>query len=266
MRPGNANIDAQAAPWRATAAYLYVLRLDPPALAWEYLRRDPAYRAGWRRRARLGLADPRPWGLRQLEDPDRDARRAHPVWEDDLASLLHLRTAGRDDGMAEAGLDLWHMPGEKHLIALPAGFALQARSNTQVLRARLAPGVLDGRPVVCTLPLDARLPARAALLVAQAAHLAPHRASAIGRHAATLRVPLAALHHLHALQALDGVRAGASQRAIAEVLYGPDRVRAQWHTDSALRAQLRHSLARGLALMRGGYRELAGLRLASSRT
>ena len=33
--------------WTAGAAYLYILHLDPPALAWEYLRRNPAYREQW---------------------------------------------------------------------------------------------------------------------------------------------------------------------------------------------------------------------------
>ncbi len=36
--------DLSAEPWYATAAYLYVLHLDDPALAWEYLRRHPDYR------------------------------------------------------------------------------------------------------------------------------------------------------------------------------------------------------------------------------
>ena len=34
--------------WRASAAYLYVLHLDPAQFAWEYLRRNPSYRRDWR--------------------------------------------------------------------------------------------------------------------------------------------------------------------------------------------------------------------------
>jgi len=34
-------------PWRASAGYLYILRLQPRELAWEYLRRNPDYRLGW---------------------------------------------------------------------------------------------------------------------------------------------------------------------------------------------------------------------------
>jgi hypothetical protein len=51
-------------PWTASAAYLYVLHLDSPSLAWEYLRRNPAYREQWRQ---CGGPDSversEPWGL-----------------------------------------------------------------------------------------------------------------------------------------------------------------------------------------------------------
>jgi hypothetical protein len=99
------------------------------------------------------------------------------------------------------------------------------------------------------------------VLAEHAAHFAPRRAVTQRGTARGQAHPvmLASLHHLHTLQALDGARAGASQRRIAEVLYGVERVLQQWHTDSALRAQVRHSLARGAALMHGGYRRLAGL-------
>ena len=257
--------ETHAAPWQATAAYLYLLWLDAVSLAWEYLRRDPAYRACWCRFGRGDAADAaRPWGLQRLEDPLLDARRAHPLWDNRLPALLHVHAA---DGLAEeaagATLDLWHMPGEKRLAALPAGFVLLVRDGPDCLRLRLGPGVLEGRPALCAVPLDARLRAQAAVLAAHAAGLAPGcRAHAARRAAqgAVRAVSPTSMSHLRALQALDGALAGASQRRIAEVLYGRERVRGQWHADSALRAQLRHSLARGMALMRGGYRELAGLR------
>lgn len=47
--------------WYPTAAYLYTLHLDGPALAWEYLRRNPDYRLDWlRRRGRPDAAQR--WG------------------------------------------------------------------------------------------------------------------------------------------------------------------------------------------------------------
>ena len=70
--------DRSAEPWYATAAYLYVLHLDGPALAWEYLRRHPDYRHDWLRHRRQPDAAGH-WGLRLLEDPALDARDAHPA-------------------------------------------------------------------------------------------------------------------------------------------------------------------------------------------
>ena len=265
----------QAAPWQATAAYLYVLRLDTTDLAWEYLRRHPGYRTCWHRAARRTGKAASAWGLARLENPDLDARQAHPVWDVRMPALLHLRAvhppgpvagAMTDDGV-DAGLNLWHISGRKDLAVLPDGLALQARDGARCLRVRLDVGVLDGLPAQCLIPLDTRLHAQAALLATHAAQLAPRRAPAVRRafraKADAVRVSQAGLRHLRALQALDGVQAGASQRLIAEVLYGPDRVRDGWQADSALRAQVRHSLVRALALMRGGYLGLAGLRHAA---
>jgi len=81
------------AHWYPTAAYLYVLCLDTLALAWEYLRRHPDYRIDWLRRARCPDAAHR-WGLRLLEDPDVDARDAHPARAGcrfDVSGLLGAR-------------------------------------------------------------------------------------------------------------------------------------------------------------------------------
>ena len=57
-------VDRAGAPaaWRAQAAYLYLLDLDGPALAWEYLRRNAGYQAAWLAKGRAGDAEP--WGLR----------------------------------------------------------------------------------------------------------------------------------------------------------------------------------------------------------
>lgn len=59
--------DLPSAPWGVSAAYLYVLDLDDPALAWEYLRRHPGYRSDWARRKRV-VSFSR-WGLRCRRRP-----------------------------------------------------------------------------------------------------------------------------------------------------------------------------------------------------
>src|ERR1700679_1724454 len=99
-----------AAHWHPAAAYLYVLHLDGPALAWEYLRRNPAYRRDWLR----GVADlsqaARPLGLRLLEDSDRDARDAQPDWLSDPDNLVHLSPEGATDTDAQP-FHVWELPG-----------------------------------------------------------------------------------------------------------------------------------------------------------
>jgi len=60
----------------------------------------------------------------------------------------------------------------------------------------------------------------------------------------------------HMLQAVDGHKAGASYRQIAEVLYGPERVRSEHWKTSPLRANVIGLVKGGLAMIAGGYRQL----------
>ena len=84
--------DGQPPPWHASAAYLYALHLDGPALAWEYLRRHPGYRLAWRLQATdAGAA--RPWGLRTLEDPTLDG--IFRTFADDCLELIEAELTVR---------------------------------------------------------------------------------------------------------------------------------------------------------------------------
>ncbi|SIR52644.1 transcriptional regulator domain-containing protein [Pseudacidovorax sp. RU35E] len=61
----HSSADAPPAPWCAGGAYLYLLELDGPALAWEYLRRHPSYRGGWQQgRWCRPDGELKRWGLR----------------------------------------------------------------------------------------------------------------------------------------------------------------------------------------------------------
>jgi len=240
--------DRSAEHWYPTAAYLYVLHLDGPALAWEYLRRNPDYRRDWlRRRRRPDTAQA--WGLRLLEDPALDARDAHPAWFPDHDAVVQVYPD--DDPPPEAhAFEFWRVPGRQ---APGAGVAL-ARL-LPAARARAGPGRRHGLPL-----RHPRL--RHALRALSHARV---RAGRIGRG-----------HGCHAcgggpFQAHDGRGAGtahladarrlagASLREVAEGLFGADAVAADWHKDSALRARVRRLVRRGDALMRGGYRRLAQL-------
>jgi hypothetical protein len=64
--------------------------------------------------------------------------------------------------------------------------------------------------------------------------------------------------HLKAyLIALDGHLAGRSYREIAQVIYGVERVKDVWTSESQfLKDRVRRAVMRGIELMNGGYRDL----------
>ena len=70
---------------------------------------------------------------------------------------------------------------------------------------------------------------------------------------------------MRALQVLDGLAAGASQREFAVALFGSAAVARGWQPDGALRAQVRYLIRRARALMEWEYRALVVDGLGDSR-
>ncbi|HBP0505265.1 TPA: DUF2285 domain-containing protein [Pseudomonas aeruginosa] len=243
-----------AEPWYATAAYLYVLHLDGPALAWEYLRRHDDYRRDWLRRPRqLDAAEY--WGLRLLEDPALDARDAHPAWFPDHDAVVQLYPDA-DPPPDALCFEFWKLPGHKHLIHDGKRLVLVSHWPGCCLRLALAPGLEDGMAYLYATRACATPCARYRTLAARLDALATATVAAPAAAARSRPTPAAVLE-LHTLQALDATLAGASLREVAEGLFGADAVAADWHKDSALRARVRRLIRRGEALMLGGYRSLA---------
>ena len=233
--------------WYPTAAYLYVLRLDALALAWEYLRRHPDYRLDWLHRHRRPQAAQHAahrWGLRLLEDPALDARDAHPAWPPGHAGVVQLYPDA-DPPQNATAFAFWRIPGHKQLIHDGKRLVLIARSPGHCLRFALAPGLEDGMAVAYAHHGGAAAPARGHAPGAALANARP-------------RPSHSALLELHTLQALDATLAGASLRDVAEGLFGVDAA-AGWYSDGGLRSKVRRLTRRGDALMRGGYRRLAQL-------
>lgn len=246
--------DRSTEAWYPTAAYLYVLHLDGPALAWEYLRRHPDYRRDWLRQRRQPDAA-HTWGLRLLEDPTLDARDAHPAWFPDHDGMLQLHPDADPPPEASA-FELWCIPGHKHLIHDGKRLVLTARWPGCCVRLALAPGLADGMAYLyavraCAAPCASYRTIKAALDKLAAVD--------VPAAAARSRPTPAALLELHTLQALDATLAGASLREIAEGLFGAETVAAGWYADGGLRSRVRRLVRRGQSLMRGGYRRLAQL-------
>ncbi|AIO32423.1 hypothetical protein DM39_2030 [Burkholderia cenocepacia] len=246
--------DRNTDAWYPTAAYLYMLHLDGPALAWEYLRRHPDYVRDWLRR-RSGLDVAHTWGLRLLEDPALDARDAHPDWFPDPLGVLQLYPDA--DPLPEADtFELWRIPGRKRLLHDGKRLVLTAHWPGCCVRLALAPGLTDGMAYLyavraCVVPCASYRTITAAL----------DKLAAVDVPAAAVssRPTPATLLELHTLQALDAALAGASLRETAEGLFGAEAVAAGWYADGGLRSRVRRLVRRGQSLMRGGYRRLAQL-------
>ena len=227
--------DHPTEPWYPTAAYLYVLHLDGPQLAWEFLRRNPDYRLDWLRRRRRPNAA-QGWGLRLMEDPALDARDAHPAWFPDHDGVLQVHPDA--DAPPDAGaFEFWNVPGRKHLVHDGKRLVLTAHWPGCCARLVLAPGLADGMACLyarrsCATPCIHYRALATALDALTAASVAVPVA------AVRARPTPAALQELHTLQALDAVLAGASLRQVAEGLFGADAV-ADWHADGGLRSKVR---------------------------
>lgn len=247
--------EASSDHWHPSAAYLYVLHLDGPALAWEYLRRDPDYRRDWLHRRRDPDAAQR-WGLRLFEDPDADARDAHPAWFPDHDTVVQFYPDA-DPPPDASPFEFWRIPGERQLIHDGRRLVLMARLPGCCVRLALAPTLEDGMAYVHAVRAcqDPCAPYRAL-----AGELDKLQAARGAETAVTKPRPSASsMLELHTLQALDGTLAGASLRTVADVLFGAEAVAAGWNADGDLRARVRRLVRRGRNLMRGGYRRLAQL-------
>jgi len=141
------------AAWRATAAYLYVLQLDGPSLAWEYVRRNVDYRRDWQTRIRDHAAAAR-WDLQVLEDPQLDARAATPLWlarePVSTRSTSHAWDLREIDELAvwtRAGGRLFH-DGERVLLMDPrcrrAAICASPRALAHLRMLQARDGVLAG--------------------------------------------------------------------------------------------------------------------------
>src|SRR5690242_18329216 len=123
--------------WRATGAYLYVLHLTPPELAWEYLRRNPDYRDDCDRHVRGEAASATRWGLIAFEDPHVDARWARPSWNEDEAEAL--RVVPLPASHTATRFSLWSLSGRKTLLRERRTLSLVVDRERSHLRVALDP-------------------------------------------------------------------------------------------------------------------------------
>mgnify|MGYP002780274588 CR=1 FL=1 len=241
--------------WRDAAAYAQLLVADRAILAWEWLRRVPAYRHDFERSGTSGDGDGAArWGLHRFEAPALAAPHARPLWT--AAAMAPVLAVSARQAGEEAGIDLTALGalltshirrGSDHVL-LSDGWHLL---RLDVAGARVRAGAL-------ALALRVALPGPPAL---RPTLLALRRLEALlrlGRFCAALHPPEArAARRIQVLRTADALAVGASQREIARNLLGGHVDVPGWrdeHPHVRLRAQRLVREAR--SFLAGGYRSL----------
>ena len=148
--------------WTRREAFSYVESLAGPLLAWEFLRRNPAYRNAWL------VHDPvdtetarRDWGLLLFIDPALDARAANPIWCPDPPTTLRLIPAtGARDGIKLYDLDVDRSAPDA--VRDEAGTYLTAMVGLNAWKVHIADGLSPQDPFAIAINADAHAQQRAA--------------------------------------------------------------------------------------------------------
>ena len=256
MRPNGAATD-----WRDAIAYALLLDADRSIHAWEWLRRDRAYRvAALAAMAALAAepcrvpARPQDWGLEAFEDPDLQAPRARPLWSRDIHPLV-LRAVATG---VETPADAFDLEGLAKLATL-----LQRESGTEhlllsdglrAIRLDVLAGSLAQGPVQLRYLLGGVASAEPPLLTLRRL-LVLCRTGTFGR--SLHRPEVKARRWVMMLRAWDALAAGADQREIAAALLSASAAERRWRTEApSLRSQAQR-LVRGARRMgKGGYLNL----------
>lgn len=218
--------------------------------AWEFLRRNPRYRAAARARSSTRAFDDvngeevaRPWGLQFVADPSLPAQIADVFWRPEVAPALVVTL---EPSLSPAAAPL----------RLGGNVALQRRGSDGLhlkLRSGIQAVVREGD---LTTPLAVVLPISGQFSASLRAARGLHRAMAGAPAPLDDLTPQQQLRLERTLIALDGAASQRSYREIANQVFGTARVGSEvWKTSSVRDAAIRLVRA-GRRLMDGGYLRL----------
>jgi hypothetical protein len=185
-----------------------------------------------------------------------DARDAQPQWQPCSSSVVTLIESEEDDQKTQ--FSLWGISGRKSVLHGARRLHLTSQVGTSTLRLQLSTILCDGDSFAFLVSASAD--PRSGWAARERVRSILSRRRTARPNFAQRRPTHSALLHMRALQALDGVLAGASQREIAVVLFGSEVVTERWHSDGELRARVRYLIRRASELMNGGYRRLLSVR------
>lgn len=247
--------------WRDAAAYEPLLQADRSLIAWEWLRRDPAYREAAERAARRigdGVVHdrgepPERWGLHRFERPNAAVPEARPIWCAAVHPLvLRIDAIPFQD---EDSFDLVRFASVSTLHSGPDGREhLLISDGLRAIRIDALAGSLAAGPVELRYRIGGLSSAERPLLSLQ-------RLLALWRRGRFCR----SLHPREAkawrwvlmLRAHDALEVGANQREIALELLSSSAARERWRVEEpSLRSQVQRLVRNARRTALGGSRGL----------
>jgi hypothetical protein len=254
--PDRADLLLPTMDWRDSESYLWITALPRSALAWEFVRRSPDYRATFQSEGQ-SRENTSSWPLVRLENPDLDARQASPVWRGEVCGeILPVQTSGSARAAVCSVIDTDRLRCRMTAIEERAGIThivFAERGRLLHLEVEAHPGAGDGLMTPAVAPLE--VTAQRTLALRRLSDLAAHGELRPHLYPPESRAPRFA----RILQALDGALAGVRHRDIAVTLFGERRVAQDWSSpDNHLRDHVRRAVSQGRALMSDGFVRLLG--------
>jgi hypothetical protein len=249
------SVEAIRPDWRDAAAYAPLLDADRALLAWEWLRRDAAYRRAARRHLEgdkaAGAAErPERWGLHAFEPPGLPVPDGRPVWRSDVYPyVLAVRAVPGTGG------DTIELQSLAPLCRLVAGAGdrqhLLISDGLRSIRIDVVEGSI-GRHRIRFHYLVAGFDSAEKPLLTLRRLLALRRTGHFSSplHASETR----ARRFVLMLRAADALASGAVQREIAAGLLDPDARKDRWRVRSpSLRSRVQRLVGSARAMAAGGY-------------
>ena len=252
--------DRHVPDWRDAAAFRPLLDADRSLLAWEWLRRDPGYRAAAENAIDAGNGDasrpgetPERWGLHRFERPELALPGARPVW----CSAVHPYVLTVEAGPPESDdvFDLERLAAITTLVMAANGREhLLISDGFQAIRIDVLAGTVAAGPVELRYRLAGFASAERPLQTLR-------RLVALwrtGRFCRSLHPrDTRARRWILMLRAHDALAAGADQRDIAAELLSAEAGERRWRSHCpSLRSQAQRLVRSARRMASGGFFEL----------
>ena len=253
--------DGHVPDWKDAAAYEPLLEADRSLLAWEWLRRNPRYRAAAEQAfdtassgdpGERGEAPDR-WGLHAFERPEATVPGARPVWRSEVHPFVLGVEVGPPGGEEIFDLERFR-PISTLVRAVDDREHLLLSDGFRAIRIDVLAGTIADGPAELRYRLAGLASSERTVLTLRRL-LALWRA---GRFCRSLHPDEArARRWLLMLRAHDALAAGANQRAIAAELLGSGAARERWRVEApSLRSQVQRLVQGARHLARGGFWDL----------